>query len=65
VIAVLRIVGLVVVTALAICVIAWLLTGNPRWRSIAWRVFKVSVFVMLGLLILFAAEALLGPHLGL
>jgi hypothetical protein len=60
VIAVLRIVGLVVVAVLAFTIIAWLLTGNPRWRSMAWRVFKVSVFVILAILILFAGEALLG-----
>jgi hypothetical protein len=60
VIVVLRIVALAVVAVLAVCVLAWLITGEPRWKAISWRVFKVSVFVILGVLILFAGEALLG-----
>jgi hypothetical protein len=42
-----------------VAVLAWLLTGDPRWRRIAWVVFKYCVFVLLGILLLFAAEALL------
>ena len=52
---------LAVAAVLAVCVLAWLLTGDPRWKRISWKVFKVSVFVILGVLILFAGEALLGP----
>ena len=59
-IVVLRIVGIAVVAVLAACIIAWLLTGDPRWKRISWQVFKVSVFVILGILILFAGEALVG-----
>jgi hypothetical protein len=64
VIVVLRIVGLAVVAVLACTVIAWLLTGDPKWKRISWQVFKVSVFVILAVLLLFAGEALLGPHFG-
>ena len=46
------------VAVLSVTVIAWLLTGDPRWKRISWQVFKVSVFVILGVLILFAGEAL-------
>jgi len=59
VILVLRIAALSVVAVLAVTILAWLFTGDPRWKRIAWRVFKVSVFVILGVLILFAGEALL------
>jgi hypothetical protein len=58
--AVLRVAVLVVAIVLGACVLAWLLTGNPRWRRIAWLVFKYAVFAALVLLLLFAAEALLG-----
>jgi heme O synthase-like polyprenyltransferase len=57
--AVLRIALVVVAIVLGVCVLAWLLTGDPRWRRIAWTVFKYSVFVLLGILLLFAGEALL------
>ena len=57
--AVLRITVLAVAIVLGVCVLAWLLTGDPRWRRIAWTVFRYAVFVVLGILILFAGEALL------
>jgi heme O synthase-like polyprenyltransferase len=57
--AVLRVAVLVVAVVLAISILAWLFTGDPRWRRIAWTVFKYSVFVLLGILVLFAGEALL------
>lgn len=57
--AVLRAVGLAVVIALAFTTLAWLITGEPRWKRRAWLVFKYGVFALLGILILFAGEALL------
>ena len=57
--AVLRAVGLAVAIALAFTTLAWLITGEPRWRRRAWLVFKYGVFTLLGLLLLFAGEALL------
>ena len=57
--AVLRVAVLAVAIVLGVCVLAWLLTGDPRWRRAAWLVVKYSVFVLLGILLLFAAEALL------
>jgi ABC-type dipeptide/oligopeptide/nickel transport system permease component len=47
------------VVVLGAAVLAWLLTGDPRWRRIAWTVFKYAVFALLGILLLFAGEALL------
>ena len=54
----LRIIGLTVVIALGIFVLAWVFTGNRRWLRIAWRVFKYAVFGLVLVLILFAGEAL-------
>jgi hypothetical protein len=60
VLAVLRIVGLAVAIALAFSVIAWLVTGERKWLRRAGLIFKYAVFVLAALLLLFAAEALLG-----
>ena len=57
--AVLRVAVLAAVVALAITVLAWLITREPRWKRLSWRVFKVSVYGILVLLVLFAGEALL------
>jgi hypothetical protein len=57
--AVLRVVALAVVIALAVTVVAWLVTGEPRWKRLAWLIFKYGVFGLLGILVLFAGEALL------
>jgi hypothetical protein len=40
-------------------VLAWLLTGNPRWRRLGWQIFKYAVFALAAILVLFAGEALL------
>ena len=58
--AVLRIAVLLFAVALAFCMIAWMATGQPRWRRRAWLVFKYGAFGLLGILLLFAGEALLG-----
>jgi len=57
--AVLRVAVLAAAIVLAITVLAWLLTGEPRWKRLSWQVFKVSVFGLLAILLLFAGEALL------
>ena len=57
--AVLRIAVLAAVIILAVTVLAWILTRDPRWKRLSWQVFRVSVFGLLGLLLLFAGEALL------
>jgi hypothetical protein len=48
-----------VAVVLGFTVLAWLLTGDPRWRHFAWLVFKYAVFALLVILLLFAGEALL------
>ena len=57
--AVLRVAVLVAAIAIAVTVLAWLLPGEPRWKRLAWQVFKFSVFGLLAILVLFAGEALL------
>ena len=58
--AVLRIAVVAIAIVLAVAVLAWVLTGDPRWRRFAWTVFKYAVFALTAVLLLFAAEALLG-----
>ena len=57
--AVLRVAVIAVAIVLGVTVLTWLLTGDPRWKRLAWLVFKYSVFVLLGILLLFAGEAAL------
>jgi heme O synthase-like polyprenyltransferase len=57
--AVLRVALLAAAITLAVTVLAWLLTGEPRWKRLSWQVFKFSVFGLLVILVLFAGEALL------
>lgn len=57
--AVLRVAVLAAAITLAITVLAWLITREPRWKRRSWQVFKVSVYGLLFVLILFAGEALL------
>ena len=57
--AVLRLVGLGVAVALAVCTLAWVLAGERKWLRIAWAVFKYAVFGLALILVLFAGEALL------
>jgi len=57
--AVLRVAVLAVAIVLGFTVLAWLLTGDPRWKRISWLVFKYSVFALAAILLLFAGEALL------
>jgi heme O synthase-like polyprenyltransferase len=57
--AVLRVAVVVVTVVLGFAVLAWLITGDPRWRRFAWQVFKYAVFALTVILLLFAGEALL------
>ena len=56
---VLRLGVVVFAMALAFTIIAWMLTGQPKWRRRSWLVFKYGAFGLLGILLLFAGEALL------
>jgi hypothetical protein len=54
----LRVLGLAVAIALAVTVLAWVFTGDPKWLRLAWRIFKYAVFAAAFVLLLFAGEAL-------
>jgi heme O synthase-like polyprenyltransferase len=54
-----RILGLAPAVALGVSVLAWAFTGERRWLRLAWRIFRYAVFVILLILLLFAAEHLL------
>ncbi len=56
---VIRIAGVVVVIALAVCVLLWLATSDRKWLKYAWVLFRAAVFVLALLLLLLFAERLL------
>ena len=56
---VLRVAVVLVAIAIGASALAWLLTGDPRWRHRAWVIFKYAVFALTVILLLFAGEALL------
>lgn len=55
----LRIIGLLAAITLAVSVLLYMLSGERRYLSFAWRVFKYSLFVVVLILLLFASERLL------
>jgi hypothetical protein len=54
-----RIIGLLTAIALGTSVLLWLMTSERKWLTMAWRIFKVAVFVVLLILLLFLGERLL------
>jgi len=52
-----RVIGLAV--AIGVAVLLWLTTGERKWLRIAWQIFKVALFAVLLILVLFAAEQIL------
>jgi hypothetical protein len=57
--AVLRVAVLAFAALLAVCVLSWLVTREPKWKRRAWLVFKYGVYGLTLVLLLFAGEALL------
>lgn len=58
---IMRLVLLLAVLGVGGSVILWLLTGNPRYRNWAWKLFRIGVVVLLAILALFAIERVLVP----
>jgi hypothetical protein len=54
-----RIIGLLTAIALGTSVLLWLMTAERKWLTLAWRIFRVAVFVVLLILLLFLGERLL------
>jgi hypothetical protein len=55
----LRIIGLLAAITLAVSVLLYMLSGERKYLSFAWRVFRYSLFVFVLILVLFASERLL------
>jgi hypothetical protein len=54
-----RIIALLVVAALAVSLLLYMVTGQRKYLSISWRIFKYALFVVLLILLLFLFERLL------
>lgn len=56
---VLRIGGVLLAVALAVCVILWVATGQRKWLRLAWHVFRGALVVLVLVLLLMFGERLL------
>jgi hypothetical protein len=56
---VVRIVGVVVAVALGVCILLWAVTGERRWLTYAWGVFRGALFLVVLMLLLMFGERLL------
>ena len=56
-----RLLLLLAVLAIGGSVILWSLTGNPRYKTWAWKAFRATVVVLFVFLALFAIERVLVP----
>lgn len=56
---VVRVVGLLVAIALAVCVLLWAVTGQRRWLHYAWTLFKVAIVIVVAFLLFLFGERLL------
>jgi len=55
---VLRIIGAATALVLAFMVLTWLFTGERKWLTRAWLVFRVALVVVVVFLLLLFGEAL-------
>jgi len=58
---VMRLLLLFAVLGIGGSVILWLLTGKPRFKAWAWKIFRIVVVLLLAILALFAVERVLVP----
>ena len=56
---VLRIAGVLVAIALGACLLLWATTGNRKWLTYAWGVFRGALFLVVLILLLMFGERLL------
>jgi len=56
---VIRLVALAALLAIGGSVLAWLLTGNPRYRHMAWNITLGGLVTLLAVLLVFVAERLI------
>jgi hypothetical protein len=55
-----RLVALAALFAIGGALLAWLLTGNPRYRRMAWNITLGGLVTLLVVLLVFVAERLIG-----
>ncbi|AMO38774.1 MULTISPECIES: hypothetical protein [Thauera] len=58
---IMRLLLLLAVLGVGGSVILWLLTGNPRFKAWAWKIFRVAVVLLFAFFALFAIERALVP----
>ena len=56
---VIRIAGVLVAIALGACILMWAVTGQRRWLTYAWAVFRGALVVLVLVLLLMFGERLL------
>ena len=56
---VIRVAGVLVAIALALCVLLWLATGDRKWVRYGWNLFRVALALVAVFLLLLFAERLL------
>lgn len=55
-----RIIGAATALVLAFMVLTWVFTGERKWLTRAWLVFRIALVVVVVFLLLLFGEALLG-----
>lgn len=55
-----RVVALAALFAVGATVLAWLLTGNPKYRRLAWNLTLGGLMVIAAILLAFVVERLIG-----
>ncbi len=58
---IMRLLLLLAVLAIGGSIILWQLTGNPRYKTWAWKSFRAAVVVVFIFFALFAIERILAP----
>lgn len=58
---ILRVLLLLAILSIGGSTLLWLLTGNPRYRTWAWKAVRAALIVLFVLFALFALERVLAP----
>ncbi|MDX5364264.1 MAG: hypothetical protein LPJ91_08940 [Pseudazoarcus pumilus] len=56
-----RLILLAALLAIGGAMVAWFLTGNPRYKRMAWNITLGGLLALLAVLLIFVAERLVGP----
>ncbi|NMF97855.1 hypothetical protein GPA27_10695 [Aromatoleum toluolicum] len=60
---VVRLFAILAVIGVGASLVAWMLTGNPKYRLWAWNCFRVGIVVLFVFLALFALERVFVPFM--